>query len=449
MIERRAWSIRLRLTLLATLVSALVCGGVAALIIATARQHDEDRRHERAVVAALRIQSEVEQDHVAALAAGRLPPALFQVVDAGGRVAASGGLIRGAPRIASFVPRDGDVYTARRLCPPVGIRGCVEVVAFRVRHGGDLWTVYVAHLLTPWYVRPRIPLLALGIAAVIVGATAFLTWRTVNRTLAPVGAIRTELAEITATSSGRRVPVPHNHDEIRLLAETVNATLDRLDGALEKQRRFTSDASHDLRSPITAARTQVEEALLAPDEVDWVEVAHGVLNSLERLQAIVTDLLELARLDAGNGPSKEIVDLAALVSIELGRAERTKEVVPDLAMDVTVRGERLRLSRLLTNLLDNAERHAESRIDVRVRAEGDTAVLEVQDDGDGIAEKNREVVFERFARLKASREKDANGTGLGLPIALQIARAHGGTLRIEDSPKGARFVLRLPRAARP
>jgi signal transduction histidine kinase len=110
---------------------------------------------------------------------------------------------------------------------------------------------------------------------------------------------------------------------------------------------------------------------------------------------------------------------------------------------VVVTGDRLKLARLLTNLLDNAERHAESTIIVTLRR-NEQAVLEVLDDGAGIAPDQREVVFRRFTRLDASRSRDAGGTGLGLPIAREIAQAHRGSLKIEDSDTGARFVLRLP-----
>ncbi|MFC7583291.1 sensor histidine kinase [Nonomuraea antimicrobica] len=110
---------------------------------------------------------------------------------------------------------------------------------------------------------------------------------------------------------------------------------------------------------------------------------------------------------------------------------------------MVVSGDRLRLARLLTNLLDNAERHAENTIAVTVRRDHD-AVLEVLDDGAGIAPAYREAVFRRFTRLDAARNRDAGGTGLGLSIAREIAAFHQGTLRIEDSKTGARFVLRMP-----
>jgi signal transduction histidine kinase len=226
--------------------------------------------------------------------------------------------------------------------------------------------------------------------------------------------------------------------------ETVNATLDRLEAAYTQLRHFTSDASHDLRSPLTAVRAQVEEALMYPDDTDWPQTAAAVLSGVERLQAIVTDLLALARLDAGAPISHDTTDLAQLVGAELDRSTFKNPVVRTLCNGVSAPVDRLRISRLLTNLLDNADRHANSQITVIVRSEESNAVLEVIDDGVGIAPELREVVFKRFARLDASRSRNIGGTGLGLAIARQIADAHQGALTVEDSERGARFVLRLP-----
>ncbi|MBW8485888.1 sensor histidine kinase [Actinomadura parmotrematis] len=432
------------MTLGVTALAVLLNIGLSTLVLFSVRSRADDYEREQTIAAALRTVSMVKRDD--------LPKVLnvpgvyeIQVLDAARRVVAASDNLRGAGPIAAFQPSEADVYGDRVLCPAAaGPPGCMSVIAFRVFQDDGVWTIYAAERAVPWYVSPTLVLFLVGLSLAVVVPAAFATWRTVTRTLAPVDAIRAELAEISATSSGRRVPVPPNHDEIRKLAETANATLDRLDGALEQQRRFTSDASHDLRSPIAAARVQVEEALLYPDETDWPRVGHGVLDSLERLQAIVTDLLDLARLDAHTGQGHEPVDLSLLVAGELDRTARGKQVRARIAPGVRVRGDRLRLVRLLTNLLDNAERHADSTINVRVVADRGRAVLEVRDDGEGIAPADREVVFQRFARLKASRDRDAGGTGLGLPIARQVATAHGGTLTIEDSPRGARFVLRLP-----
>ncbi|GAA3128095.1 hypothetical protein GCM10010466_18540 [Planomonospora alba] len=309
----------------------------------------------------------------------------------------------------------------------------------------------------PWYVHPGLFAFLVVTSLLTATLSGIGAYHAVTEALTPVNAITGKLAEITATDVGRRVPVPRAQDEIRQLAETINETLDRLEEAVEQQRRFAADASHDLRSPLTAMRTQVEEALQYPEDVDWTPKAEAMLASLDRLQSIVSDLLMLARLDSGTPASKELLDLGELVGRELdrrppGRAALIRKLEPG----VTVVGDPLRLARLLTNLVDNAERHAASTVTVTVTASagagpgrgpaGGAAVLEVLDDGAGIAPEQRELVFRRFTRLDAARSRDAGGTGLGLSIAREIAEGHGGTLRIEDSPRGARFVLRIPLA---
>jgi signal transduction histidine kinase len=289
------------------------------------------------------------------------------------------------------------------------------------------------------------------VTAALIALAWFGVSHVVAHTLAPVTSITRHLAEITADGGGMRLPVPENlDDEIKTLAETANQTLERLEAAMakqevamEQQRRFAGDASHDLRSPITAMRTQVEEAMLHPEQADWPATAAALMASLNRLQAIVTDLLTLTKLDTGAPSHDEPVNLGELVAAE-SRRPGPKHIVTRVQRGVVVTGDRLRLARLVTNLLDNAERHAESQITVTVRLHGGQAVLEVLDDGAGIAPDQRERVFQRFARLDASRNIDAGGTGLGLTIARQIAESHGGTLTIEDSDRGARFVLRMP-----
>ncbi|MFC7649510.1 sensor histidine kinase [Streptosporangium lutulentum] len=320
----------------------------------------------------------------------------------------------------------------------------MNVVALRSYQPEGDWIVYSVGSPVPWYVHPGLFALIAGACLLTVLISGLAAYRTVTAALTPVNAIRKELEEITETDIGRRVPVPPARDEIRQLAETINQTLDRLENTAEQQRRFASDASHDLRSPLTAMRAQVEEALHYPEDVDWKTKANAMIFSLDRLQAIVSDLLMLARLDSGVSAARERIDLGELVGEELDRRKRCVEVSRELSPGVMVIGDRLRLARLLTNLADNAERHAASRITVNVTEQNDMAVLEVIDDGAGIAPEQREVIFRRFTRLDAARNKDAGGTGLGLPIAREIAEAHGGTLKAEDGSQGARFVLRLP-----
>jgi signal transduction histidine kinase len=432
------------MTVTASAIAMLVCVVVATIVLVTMRGRETDYRKGQISDAALRVVYLVKKNRLPAV----LPPdgvSGLQVLNASGKVISASHNLVGRPPIASFRPAVNRVTGVQTRCPPPGLDGCMYVVAFTVYQPDGDWTVYAAGGRVEWYVSSTLVGLLAGLCLLLVALTAVGTARIAARVLAPVEAIRAELAEITATDIDRRVPLPRNQDEIRRLAETVNATLDRLDAALEQLRRFTSDASHDLRSPITALRAQVEEGLLYPDDTDWPRTARAMLASVDRLQSIVTDLLLLARLDADCAQADDTVDLAALITAELDRRPRDIQVIRDLRSGITVLGDPLRLTRLFTNLVDNAERHAASRITVTLRAEADMAVVEVVDDGSGIAVGQREIVFRRFTRLDAARSRDTGGSGLGLPIARQIAEAHGGTLTIEDSPRGARFVLHIPR----
>ncbi|GAA4564098.1 sensor histidine kinase [Planotetraspora kaengkrachanensis] len=378
----------------------------------------------------------------------------IQIVDPRGQVVASTTALRGKPPMAEFGPGSQGSKQAVVCDGVFGADKCDIVVAQSARWHQLNWTVYASSPVVPWWIDPQFAGLLGGSAIILVVAVTYLANQIAIASLRPVGAIRRELDEINATCPGRRVPVPIGKCEISYLAKSINHTLTRLQGAMERQRQFAADASHDLRSPIAAMRAEVEDAMLASPEGTMNRTGRAVLSSLDRLEAIVSDLLTIAKLDAGAACNNDPVDLAELAEAECGRRHHvSKTIVCRLEPDVVVLGDRLRLGRLLTNLLDNAERHAESTITVSVQqadsnARGfpyGVAVLEVIDDGPGIELDKRELVFQRFARLDAARNKDAGGTGLGLAIARQIAEAHGGTLRIEDSDCGARFVLRLPR----
>ncbi|TMR23696.1 HAMP domain-containing histidine kinase [Nonomuraea turkmeniaca] len=420
---------------------ALLCLAMSALLLWAVHSSAVDIRRNEVISAALRA--------VHLIRTGELPTILsmdlqgLQVVDANGRVVASTPNLSGAPRLTTMAPDADNTDRVGMICDlPQFSRECQVLIALRVYEPEGDWLVYAFGSMVPWYVHPAVLAFLTGMSVALVTLAWFGVSRVVARTLQPVNVITDRLSEITAGDLSMRVPVPENAEEIKALAEAANRTLARLEDSMEQQRRFTSEASHDLRSPITAMRAELEEALLSPDETDWREAGTKLLTSLDRLQNIVTDLLTLARLDARSPGPRTPVDLAELCATETARP-RSKRVVTRLRTGVIVLGDRLRLARLLTNLLDNAERHAESTITVTVRRDGE-AVLEVLDDGAGIAPELREVVFRRFARLDAARSRDAGGTGLGLPIAREIAEAHGGTLTIEDSDTGARFVLRMP-----
>jgi signal transduction histidine kinase len=273
---------------------------------------------------------------------------------------------------------------------------------------------------------------------VLLGVVARVTWTVTRRALRPVEAIRQEMAAITASEDlARRVPVPATHDEVARLARTTNETLAALETSVERQRRFVADASHELRSPIASLRTQLEVAAAHPELLDL----DGAVEDTVRLQHLAADLLLLARLDAGERAGDTRFDLAALVRERA--ADRPRVTVEARGVDVA--GSRGQVGRLLANLLDNAQRHARSEVSVAVRRDGDRAVVEVADDGDGVPDGDRERIFERFVRLDEARARDDGGAGLGLAIARDVAVRHGGTLTVRNAPAGgALFELRLP-----
>ena len=283
-------------------------------------------------------------------------------------------------------------------------------------------------------------------AVLLLGGIA---WLATGWALRPVEAIRSERAGITAHALDRRVPVPGSGDEIARLAVTTNRALDRLEEAQVRQRRFIADAAHELRSPIASLRTELEVALAHQAGADWPAVVRSALADAERLASLAEDLLLLARLDGGEPLPDARVDIADLARSCVARLRRRTRGGPHLSCRATgpaiVAGSAPQLGRMLGNLLDNAVRHARSRVTVTVRVEGGRVVLEVEDDGPGVPAASRELVFERFARLDDARSRDAGGAGLGLPIARDIAARHGGALQIADSPAGARLVARLPR----
>jgi signal transduction histidine kinase len=283
-------------------------------------------------------------------------------------------------------------------------------------------------------------------AALLIGGVA---WFAVRRSLRAVGGIRAEVDGVRAGDLGRRVPVPDSGDEITELAVTMNEMLARLDRSVRQQSRFTADASHELRTPLASLRTQLEVQLAHPDRLDWRRSCENAVLDVTRMEVLAADLLLLSKLDADQPAGTEPVALADLVAGHVAaRVPHTGvEVGVDLEAMPVVRGHAGRLERVLRNLVDNAERHAKSRVTITLTASDGQSVLTVEDDGPGIPAEQRERVFDRFVRLDDDRAReDDGGSGLGLAIAAEIARTHGGTLRVADSTSGARLELRLPLA---
>ncbi|MBP2705637.1 HAMP domain-containing histidine kinase [Microbispora sp. RL4-1S] len=301
-----------------------------------------------------------------------------------------------------------------------------------------------------WSPRP-----ALVQASALAGLSAWTVWRVTGRLKARIDAVRTALASVDGDDLGGRVPVPRGDDEVSRLAVTINDTFEALERTkrhserlLARHRRFTADVSHELRTPLAGLRVRLEEARLRPDPALLPGLIDKALSDVDRLQAIIGDLLLLAALEGGRPGGDELVDLSHLAREEVARRADPLPVRLCLERGTFVRGCRIRLARLLTNLLDNAQRHATRTVRVEVRtAQGQGAVAElaVCDDGAGIPVNDLERIFERFAGADDGRTGGRESTGLGLAIAREIAHAHNGTLTAENTGTGgARFTLRLP-----
>jgi signal transduction histidine kinase len=397
-------------------------------------------------------------DLVAALEGGSLPASIaipfeeasfVQIVDANGVVVRSSTNVEGEPPVGAFTPGTSRA-TARTLDHlPIGDKP-FRVVAETATVGGARFVVYVGATLEPVddAVGNLVVALALGAPGLLTVVLA-LTWIAVGRALRPVERMRAEVDSINETELHRRVPQPAGDDEIGRLATTMNNMLARLDDAAARNRRFLADASHELRSPLAGIRSQLEVNLAHPDSADWQAIERDLLDETLHMQRLVDDLLTLAQLDEPATPARhELLDLDELVLTEVRRL-RTRGKVAVEARNVAAAqttGDATSLGRALRNLLDNAERHATKNVIVSMIETGSDIRIVVSDDGSGVAENDRERIFQRFARADESRSRDGGGRGLGLAIARDIVTAHGGTLALGHSTGGATFVMHLPRA---
>jgi two-component system, OmpR family, sensor kinase len=283
-----------------------------------------------------------------------------------------------------------------------------------------------------------------------------------RRAMAPIAALTGAAKGIARTRDPAvSLPMPEADDEVADLARTLAEMLMALDSArgeteamLDRQRQFVADASHELRTPLTSILTNLEllEAELAGEER---EIASAALRSSQRMRRLVSDLLLLARADAGREAPHEPVNLASVVR------EAAAEVAPtaldhELSVDadepgLTVDGAPDELHRLAVNLIGNAVSHTPVATSVHacVRRDGSSVVLTVEDDGPGVPVELRDRIFDRFVRGNGD-SGPTSGSGLGLAIVKAVADSHGGSVALE-SPEdgGARFVVTLPSTALP
>jgi signal transduction histidine kinase len=331
--------------------------------------------------------------------------------------------------------------------------GQIRFSAQSVDGPGGRYTVLVGEGSQAVSSTVRTVVIALALAApIVVAVSAAATYVLVGRSMRSVDAIRSRVSEISTSDLAERVPVPQNRDEISALAETMNEMLARIEAGHSAQQRFVGDASHELRSPLTTIISALEMAVAHPELLNDHLATTTLIPEAHRMQALVEDLLLLARADErGLAIPRDDVDLDDLVSTEAERLHKETNLAVRTDFTPTrVIGDAAGLSRVLRNLLDNAARHATSEVSAEVHPCGGNAVINVDDDGPGIAAADRERVFDRFVRLDADRSRSAGGAGLGLAIVREIVVAHGGTVTIVDRPGGGtRISVQLPLAYAP
>jgi two-component system, OmpR family, sensor kinase len=285
--------------------------------------------------------------------------------------------------------------------------------------------------------------------AVVVG------WAIARSGLNPVEEItRTARSIAQSQEFGRRLKVGRSRDEVGRLAVTFNEMLASLDNIITNQRRFVADASHELRSPLTSIRSNIEILRRTPDAPieDRAEALDDVASEVDRMSRLISDLLLLARADAGHRIEMSKVPLDALaIDVHHQMSAQVDGVALQLerAEPLVVHGNATWLKQLLLILVDNALKYTPrgGTVTLSVDREGDMAAIRVRDNGIGIAPESLPHIFERFYRADKARGRDEGGTGIGLAIAKWIAEEHGGRLAVQSEPGvGSVFSLHLPRA---
>jgi len=278
--------------------------------------------------------------------------------------------------------------------------------------------------------------------------STLLVWLGVGVTLAPVEAIRRRVASIAARDLAERVPVPKANDELARLAITVNEMLSRLENAKRSQQEFVSNASHELRSPLTTLLATIDRAADHPHATNWPEVTAVIQREGRRLNSLIDDLFWLARNDEDSIVlRKEEVDLDDVLHEEADRIRQltTLKVNTNRVGPGRVWGDPALLRRAIRNVVDNASRYAASQLDFTLRFEGAICVIEVHDDGSGVDVATAHKFFERFVREDSSRTRTSGGTGLGLTIVAEITSRHGGSAQFVPAESGSTIQLRVRR----
>lgn len=297
-------------------------------------------------------------------------------------------------------------------------------------------------------------ILVFGIIASVVVAGA-VGWFLAKKALKPVSDITRLARRIGAENLNERIRITGPQDEIGRLASTINEMIGRLEKSFKQIKQFTADASHELKTPLTILKGEMEIALRAKDDPEYMkEVLQSSLEEIDRMSYIVRNLLDLAKMDMEKGVmARETVSLDKILK---ERYDQLRKLALDrgIQLDILknrpslVNGDAVRISQLIFNLIDNALKYTPKggKVEVSLNQESGFAVFRVKDTGIGISKDDILYIFDRFYRVdKARTAKDAGGAGLGLSICKEIAEAHGGTIEVLSEPgSGSTFIAKLP-----
>jgi signal transduction histidine kinase len=446
------WGVRRRSVITAVVVvgAALAVGSAVLLwllqsaLVSTARDGVLARAQDLSTLLAEQGVGEARQN----LRDSNRPGEDAQVLDSAGRVVAASDDRLTAP-LSMLRPGPGQsADLVLQDLPALGDTDDYLVGAVGVLIDGEPFVVQVA---APVQVQTNtiqtVALFVLGAIPLILVLVGVSVWALVGRSLLSVERIRQQVATIDSQRLAERVEVPPTGDEIASLATTMNTMLGRLDASDQAQKAFFSDASHELRSPLSTLVTTAEVASADPTGRTWVQTQSTIVSETKRMQFLVEDLLTLAKADSQALVRRLAeVDLEDVLDREIRRLRTltSHRLVVDLE-PARVRGDADRLAQVFRNVFDNAVRHAASSVAVSTVLDDHVVRVRVDNDGSPIDVAQRERVFERFVRLDESRSRDGGGSGLGLAISAAIMRVHGGTIVTTDTPSGwCRFEITLP-----
>ncbi len=294
-------------------------------------------------------------------------------------------------------------------------------------------------------------LLGSGGLALVVGLIG--SWYISGRMMEPLQAISKTASNISATNLAERIDTTKVEAELLELTTALNATLDRLEAAFQRQSRFTADAGHELRTPLAILHTNLELALSRPrKEEEFREIITYCLESSTKMRSLIDALLMLARADAGQLQANFIpLDLRSTVQISVQQHQsKAKKILLDAKLPdqpVMIMGDTTLLGMVLSNLIQNALRHThdDGHVQVTIDIRNHAAEMVVSDNGIGIPLESQPQLFERFYRIDASRNRHTGGHGLGLAICKSLVEIHHGTIACESKPgEGTRFIMRFP-----